>query len=84
MSFIEPTGLVSTLTEKPSFIAWSLFIRGALAVKSVYRLEHLGIIHILCLCSNEIGQSDSQYLDNFEFKIFQFLCFSLKVGFSLS
>ncbi|KAI3846566.1 hypothetical protein MKX03_008248 [Papaver bracteatum] len=60
----------SASTEKPSFIAGSLFIGGALAAKSVYTLQHLGITHILCLCSNEIGQSDSQYPNHFEYKNF--------------
>ncbi|KAL6996855.1 Very-long-chain (3R)-3-hydroxyacyl-CoA dehydratase [Sarracenia purpurea var. burkii] len=57
-------------TEKPSSISGSLFIGGALAARSVYTLQHLGITHILCLCSNEIGQSDSQYPELFEYKNF--------------
>lgn len=57
-------------TEKPSSISGSLFIGGALAARSVYTLQHLGITHILCLCSNEIGQSDSQYPDLFEYRNF--------------
>ncbi|KAG8052100.1 hypothetical protein GUJ93_ZPchr0001g32927 [Zizania palustris] len=36
----------------------------------MYTLQHLGITHILCLCSNEIGQSDSQFPDLFEYKNF--------------
>lgn len=54
-------------TERPSKITSSLFIGGALAARSVYTLQNLGITHILCLCSNEIGQSDSQYPDLFEY-----------------
>lgn len=57
-------------TEKPSSISGSLFIGGALAARSVYTLQHLGITHILCLCSNETGQSDSQYPELFEYKNF--------------
>ncbi|XP_031277233.1 dual specificity protein phosphatase PHS1 isoform X1 [Pistacia vera] len=57
-------------TEKPSSVTGRLFIGGALAARSVYTLKHLGITHILCLCSNEIGQSDSQYPDLFEYKNF--------------
>ncbi|XP_028073188.1 dual specificity protein phosphatase PHS1-like isoform X1 [Camellia sinensis] len=57
-------------TEKPSPISRSLFIGGALAARSVYTLQHVGITHILCLCSNEIGQSDSQYSDLFEYRNF--------------
>nr|GMC73717.1 dual specificity protein phosphatase PHS1 isoform X1 [Ipomoea batatas] len=57
-------------TEKPSLVLDSLFIGGALAARSVYTLQHLGITHILCLCTNEIGQSDSQFPDVFEYKNF--------------
>ncbi|XP_043706125.1 dual specificity protein phosphatase PHS1-like [Telopea speciosissima] len=57
-------------TEKPSLITCNLFIGGALAARSAYTLQHLGITHILCLCSNEIGQSDSQYHDLFKYKNF--------------
>ncbi|XP_076891807.1 dual specificity protein phosphatase PHS1-like [Bidens hawaiensis] len=57
-------------TEKPSLITSSLFIGGALAARSVYTLQHIGIAHILCLCSNEIGQSDSQRPDLFEYQNF--------------
>ncbi|CAL5444365.1 unnamed protein product [Camellia sinensis] len=69
---LERIALVSDAanTEKPSSISCSLFIGGALAARSVYTLQHLGITHILCLCSNEIGQSDSQYPDLFEYKNF--------------
>lgn len=64
-------------TEKPSSISGSLFIGGSLAARSVYTLQHLGITHILCLCSNEIGQSDSQYPDLFEYRNFSVSEFSL-------
>lgn len=57
-------------TEKPSSIMDSLFIGGALAARSVYTLQNLGITHILCLCANEIGISDSQYPDMFEYQNF--------------
>lgn len=69
---LERIALISEAanTEKPSAISSSLFIGGALAARSVYTLQYLGITHILCLCSNEIGQSDSQYPDLFEYKNF--------------
>ncbi|OMO94706.1 hypothetical protein CCACVL1_05877 [Corchorus capsularis] len=69
---LERISLISEAanTEKPSLITSSLFIGGALAARSVYTLQHLGITHILCLCSNEIGQSDSQFPDLFEYKNF--------------
>lgn len=57
-------------TERPSLVTGNLFIGGALAARSVHTLQHLGITHILCLCSNEIGQSDTQYPDLFEYKNF--------------
>ncbi|KAL8139208.1 hypothetical protein V2J09_005209 [Rumex salicifolius] len=57
-------------TEKPSLITESLFIGGSLAARSVYTLQHLGVAHILCLCTNEIGQSESQYPHLFEYKNF--------------
>ncbi|KAJ4871464.1 Dual specificity protein phosphatase PHS1 [Raphanus sativus] len=57
-------------TEKPSMIQENLFIGGGLAARSVYTLQHLGITHILCLCANEIGQSDTQYPDLFNYKNF--------------
>ncbi|XP_061339869.1 dual specificity protein phosphatase PHS1-like [Gastrolobium bilobum] len=57
-------------TERPSAVTNSLFIGGALAARSVYTLQHLGITHILCLCTNEIGQSDSQFPDQFTYKNF--------------
>ncbi|KAK9117693.1 hypothetical protein Sjap_016640 [Stephania japonica] len=69
---LERIALISDAanTEKPSSITSNLFIGGALAARSVHSLQHLGITHILCLCSNEIGQSDSQYPDLFEYKNF--------------
>ncbi|XP_058226485.1 dual specificity protein phosphatase PHS1 isoform X3 [Rhododendron vialii] len=69
---LERIALISDAanTEKPSSISGSLFIGGSLAARSVYTLRHLGITHILCLCSNEIGQSDSQYPDLFEYRNF--------------
>lgn len=57
-------------TEKPSSVSDYLFIGGALAARSAYTLQHLQISHILCLCANEIGQSDSQFPDLFEYKNF--------------
>ncbi|KAK1360032.1 Dual specificity protein phosphatase PHS1 [Heracleum sosnowskyi] len=69
---LERIALISDAanTEKPSLISDTLFIGGALAARSQYTLQHLGITHILCLCSNEIGQSDSQYPDIFEYRNF--------------
>jgi atypical dual specificity phosphatase len=57
-------------TEKPSSISGSVFIGGALAARSMYTLQHLGVTHVLCLCSNETGQSDSQYPHLFHYKNF--------------
>ncbi|OWM62734.1 hypothetical protein CDL15_Pgr020028 [Punica granatum] len=69
---LERIALISEAanTEKPSSITNSLFIGGALAARSVFTLQNLGITHVLCLCSNEIGQSDSQYPDLFKYKNF--------------
>ncbi|KAE9601361.1 hypothetical protein Lal_00023992 [Lupinus albus] len=69
---LERIALISEAasTEKPSAVTSSLFIGGALAARSVYTLQYLGITHILCLCTNEIGQSDSQFPDLFEYKNF--------------
>lgn len=69
---LERISLISDAanTDKPSAISASLFIGGALAARSVYTLQHLGITHILCLCANETGQSDSQFPDLFEYKNF--------------
>lgn len=82
---LERIALISDAanTEKPSLIIGNLFIGGALAARSVYTLQHLGITHILCLCSNEIGQSDSQYPDLFDYKNFSvnILIFSCSIDF---
>ncbi|GJV23923.1 dual specificity protein phosphatase PHS1 isoform X2, partial [Tanacetum coccineum] len=69
---LERISLISDAgkTEKPSSVTSFLFIGGALAARSVYTLQHIGITHILCLCSNEIGQSDSQRQDLFEYQNF--------------
>lgn len=69
---LERIALISEAasTEKPSAVTNSLFIGGALAARSIYTLQHLGMTHILCLCTNEIGQSDSQFPDLFEYKNF--------------
>ncbi|KAK3164234.1 hypothetical protein QOZ80_1AG0014560 [Eleusine coracana subsp. coracana] len=69
---IERVALISDAanTERPSLVVNNLFIGGALAARSKYTLQHLGITHVLCLCSNEIGQSDSQFPDLFEYKNF--------------
>ncbi|KAL8456827.1 hypothetical protein ACS0TY_034897 [Phlomoides rotata] len=73
---LERIGLISDAanTEKPSPISGSLFIGGALAARSVYTLQLLGVTHILCLCSNEIGQADSQFPELFEYKNFSQIC----------
>ncbi|KAK7399275.1 hypothetical protein VNO78_10455 [Psophocarpus tetragonolobus] len=67
---LERIALISDAasTEKPSAVTSSLFIGGALAARSVYILQYLGITNILCLCTNEIGQSETQYHDLFEYK----------------
>ncbi|XP_075662731.1 dual specificity protein phosphatase PHS1 isoform X1 [Castanea sativa] len=69
---LERIALISEAanTERPSSVTSSLFIGGAMAARSVFTLQHLGINHILCLCSNEIGQSDSQFPDLFEYRNF--------------
>ncbi|KAK7318328.1 hypothetical protein RJT34_03027 [Clitoria ternatea] len=69
---LERIALISDAasTERPSAVTSSLFIGGALAARSVYTLQYLGITHILCLCTNEIGQSESQFPDLFEYKNF--------------
>ncbi|WOH10024.1 hypothetical protein DCAR_0729485 [Daucus carota subsp. sativus] len=69
---LERIALISDAanTEKPSLVLGGQFIGGALAARSVHTLQHIGITHILCLCSNEIGQSDSQYPELFEYKNF--------------
>lgn len=67
---LERIALISDAasTEKPSAVTSCLFIGGALAARSVYTLQYLGITHILCLCTNEIGQSETQFPDQFEYK----------------
>ncbi|RDX63560.1 Dual specificity protein phosphatase PHS1, partial [Mucuna pruriens] len=69
---LERIALISEAanTERPSAVTNNLFIGGALAARSTYTLQHLGITHILCLCTNEIGQSDSQFPDLFTYKNF--------------
>jgi hypothetical protein len=69
---IERIALVSDAanTERPSLVINNVFIGGALAARSKYTLQHLGITHVLCLCSNEIGQSDTQFPDLFQYKNF--------------
>jgi len=69
---LERIALISDAasTEKPSAVTSSLFIGGALAARSVYTLQYLGITNILCLCTNEIGQSETQYPDLFVYKNF--------------
>lgn len=69
---LERIALISDAasTERPSPITDYLFIGGALAARSMYTLQHLGVTHILCLCTIEIGQSDSQYPDHFEYRNF--------------
>jgi hypothetical protein len=64
-------------TERPSSITSSLFIGGSLAARSAFTLQHLGITHILCLCSSEIGQSDSQYPELFKYKNFSVRALSI-------
>ncbi|CAL0330069.1 unnamed protein product [Lupinus luteus] len=73
---LERIALISEAanTEKPSAVTSIMFIGGALAARSVYTLQYLGITHILCLCTNEIGQSDSQFPDLFEYKNFSQVC----------
>lgn len=68
-------------TERPSQVTDNLFIGGALAAKSMHTLQYLGITHILCLCLNEIGQSDSQYPEFFEYKNFS-VSISSSISFS--
>lgn len=69
---LERIALISDAanTERPSVVTTNLFIGGALAARSLHTLQHLGITHILCLCSNEIGQSESQYPELFVYKNF--------------
>ena len=57
---LERISLISDAasTERPSQITDHMYIGGALAARSTYTLQHLGITHVLCLCANDIGQSD--------------------------
>ncbi|XP_058786392.1 dual specificity protein phosphatase PHS1-like isoform X2 [Vicia villosa] len=69
---LERIALISEAanTERPSAITNYLFIGGVLSARSIHTMQHLGITHILCLCTNEIGQSDSQFADIFTYKNF--------------
>ncbi|CAI8599033.1 unnamed protein product [Vicia faba] len=69
---LERIALISEAanTERPSAITNYLFISGVLSARSIYTMQHLGITHILCLCTNEIGQSDSQFPNLFTYKNF--------------
>ncbi|XP_057841042.1 dual specificity protein phosphatase PHS1 isoform X2 [Cryptomeria japonica] len=69
---LERMALISQAadTERPSCVTNCLFIGGALAAKSINTLQYLGVTHILCLCPNEIGQSEAQYPELFEYKNF--------------
>ncbi|KAL6874700.1 hypothetical protein ACP4OV_013365 [Aristida adscensionis] len=69
---IERISLISDAasTERPSQITDYLYIGGALAARSTYTLQHLGITHILCLCANELGQSESQQPCLFDYRNF--------------
>uniref|UniRef100_A0A7N0SX39 Dual specificity protein phosphatase PHS1 n=1 Tax=Kalanchoe fedtschenkoi TaxID=63787 RepID=A0A7N0SX39_KALFE len=66
---LERISLISDAgnTERPALITGGIFIGGALAARSMHTLQLLGVTHILCLCSNEIGQSDSQHPEVFEY-----------------
>ncbi|KAJ4750044.1 dual specificity protein phosphatase family protein [Rhynchospora pubera] len=57
-------------TERPSQVTDFLYIGGALAAKSMYTLQQIGITHVLCLCSNEIGQAEFQNPSLFSYKNF--------------
>lgn len=69
---LERVSLISDAgdSERPTFVINGIFIGGALAARSMHTLQYLGVTHILCLCSNEIGQSDSQHPEVFEYKNF--------------
>jgi len=60
----------ATDTERPSCVTNYLFVGGALAARSLNTLQHLGVTHILCLCPNELGQSEAQYPEHFEYRNF--------------
>lgn len=53
--------------ETPSMVTSTLFI-GVMAARSMHTLQHLGITHILRVCANDFGQTDSQHLDTFQYK----------------
>lgn len=57
-------------TETRSIVTINLFIGGVISARFVYTLIHLRITHILCLCSNDIGQSNSQFPNIFTYKNF--------------
>ncbi|CAM0881183.1 unnamed protein product [Alopecurus aequalis] len=69
---LERISLISDAasTERPSQITEYMYIGGALAARSTYTLQHLGITHVLCLCANEIGQSESQKPCLFDYRNF--------------
>ncbi|KAF0920799.1 hypothetical protein E2562_037216 [Oryza meyeriana var. granulata] len=69
---LERISLISDAasTERPSQITDYLYIGGALAARSTYTLQHLGITHVLCLCANEIGQAESQQPGLFDYRNF--------------
>eukprot|EP00850_Spirogloea_muscicola_P000016 SM000001S04418 [mRNA] locus=s1:71854:82695:- [translate_table: standard] len=46
--------LQGAATERPSQILPHLYIGGAVAARSIYTLEHLGITHIVSLCPSEL------------------------------
>ncbi|CAM8916323.1 unnamed protein product [Rhodiola kirilowii] len=72
---LERVSLISNAgnTERPTLIIGGIYIGGALAARSMHTLQHIGVTHILCLCSNEIGQSDSQHPEIFEYKNFSII-----------
>lgn len=69
---LERMALISQAadTERPSSVTNYLFVGGALAARSLNTLQYLGITHILCLCPNELGQSEAQYPELFEYRNF--------------
>nr|CAB3477131.1 unnamed protein product [Digitaria exilis] len=69
---LERISLISDAasTERPSQVTDYLYIGGALTARSKNTLKHLGITHILCLCANEIGQSESQQPGLFDYRNF--------------
>lgn len=69
---LERMALISQAadTERPSSVTHYLFVGGALTARSLNTLQYLGITHILCLCPNELGQSEAQYPELFEYRNF--------------